>query len=101
MSGMTHSGDTSPPARRSCLSVPASAPGKLAKARDLGADEVVVDLEDSVAVAVKHEALAALERGVQADNAGAVALDGEMLDEAVRRSAIRILTRSAAAGERR
>jgi citrate lyase subunit beta/citryl-CoA lyase len=60
MSGMTHSGDTSPPARRSCLSVPASAPGKLAKARDLGADEVVLDLEDSVAVAVKHEARAAV-----------------------------------------
>jgi citrate lyase subunit beta/citryl-CoA lyase len=48
-----------PPPRRSCLSVPASAPRKLAKARELGADEVVVDLEDSVAVAAKDEARAA------------------------------------------
>jgi citrate lyase subunit beta/citryl-CoA lyase len=56
---MTDSGFASPPARRSCLSVPASAPRKLAKACDLGADEVVVDLEDSVAVAVKDEARAA------------------------------------------
>jgi citrate lyase subunit beta / citryl-CoA lyase len=56
---MTHLGSASPPARRSCLSVPASAPRKLAKARDLGADEVVVDLEDSVAVGAKSEALGA------------------------------------------
>lgn len=38
-----------PPARRSCLSVPGSSPRKLAKARELAADEVVIDLEDSVA----------------------------------------------------
>jgi citrate lyase subunit beta/citryl-CoA lyase len=59
MGEMTQSGSVSPPARRSCLSVPGSAPRKLAKARDLGADEVVVDLEDSVAVSMKDEALAA------------------------------------------
>jgi hypothetical protein len=35
------------PARRSCLSVPASSPDKLAKARERGADEVVIDLEDA------------------------------------------------------
>ncbi len=44
------------PARRSCLSVPASSPSKLAKARELGADEVVIDLEDSVAPDAKHRA---------------------------------------------
>jgi citrate lyase subunit beta/citryl-CoA lyase len=56
---MTHLGSASPPARRSCLSVPATASRKLAKAGSLGADEVVVDLEDSVAVAAKSEARAA------------------------------------------
>jgi citrate lyase subunit beta / citryl-CoA lyase len=45
-----------PPARRSCLSVPASSASKLAKARELGADEVVIDLEDSVAPDAKHRA---------------------------------------------
>jgi citrate lyase subunit beta / citryl-CoA lyase len=59
MDDVRHLGFASPPARRSCLSVPASAPGKLVKARDLGADEVVIDLEDSVAVAAKDEARAA------------------------------------------
>lgn len=53
---MTRLASASPPARRSCLSVPASAPDKLAKAGGAGADEVVVDLEDSVAVAAKDEA---------------------------------------------
>jgi citrate lyase subunit beta/citryl-CoA lyase len=42
--------------RRSCLSVPASSPRKLAKGPALGADEVVVDLEDAVPAAVKEEA---------------------------------------------
>jgi citrate lyase subunit beta/citryl-CoA lyase len=56
---MTDFESVSPPARRSCLSVPASAPRKLAKARALGADEVVVDLEDSVAVSTKDDARAA------------------------------------------
>jgi citrate lyase subunit beta/citryl-CoA lyase len=54
-------------ARRSCLSVPASSPKMLAKAPGLPADEVFLDLEDSVAFAVKQEARAnvitALHRG--------------------------------------
>src|ERR1700747_1293612 len=44
------------PARRSCISVPASAPAKLAKSAALGADEVVIDLEDSVVPDAKHDA---------------------------------------------
>jgi citrate lyase subunit beta / citryl-CoA lyase len=59
MDGMTGTGLQPPPARRSCLSVPASAPHMLAKAGGLGADEVVIDLEDSVAMAAKDEARAA------------------------------------------
>ncbi|HEY5986222.1 MAG TPA: CoA ester lyase [Streptosporangiaceae bacterium] len=54
-------------ARRSCLSVPASSPKMLGKAPGLPADEVFLDLEDSVAPAVKQEARAnvitALHRG--------------------------------------
>jgi len=42
--------------RRSCLSVPGSAPGKLAKASGLGADEIVIDLEDAVVSAEKAQA---------------------------------------------
>ena len=42
--------------RRSCLSVPASSERFLAKARDLAVDEVMLDLEDSVAPAAKEEA---------------------------------------------
>ena len=48
-----------PPSRRSCLSVPGSSERKLAKAAELAADEVVIDLEDAVAVAAKDEARAA------------------------------------------
>ncbi|HET7119756.1 MAG TPA: CoA ester lyase [Solirubrobacterales bacterium] len=47
------------PARRSCLAVPASSPRKLEKAAGLAADELVLDLEDAVAVAAKDEARAA------------------------------------------
>jgi citrate lyase subunit beta/citryl-CoA lyase len=47
------------PARRSCLSVPASSERKLDKAPSLGADEVVIDLEDAVAPAAKDEARSA------------------------------------------
>jgi citrate lyase subunit beta/citryl-CoA lyase len=54
---MSHPAPASPPpARRSCLSVPASSPRKLAKARELVADEVVIDLEDSVAADAKDAA---------------------------------------------
>lgn len=47
------------PARRSCLSVPGSSPKMLARAATLPADEVVIDLEDSVVPAAKEEARAA------------------------------------------
>jgi citrate lyase subunit beta / citryl-CoA lyase len=43
-------------ARRSCLSVPASSAKMLAKAPGLPADEVFLDLEDSVAPALKEQA---------------------------------------------
>jgi citrate lyase subunit beta / citryl-CoA lyase len=42
--------------RRSCLSVPGSSPKMLAKAPGLQADEVFMDLEDSVAPMAKEEA---------------------------------------------
>jgi citrate lyase subunit beta / citryl-CoA lyase len=42
--------------RRSCLAVPGSSPRFLAKARDLAADEVFLDLEDAVAPAAKQDA---------------------------------------------
>lgn len=48
------------PARRSCLAVPGSSARKLAKAAGAGADEVVIDLEDAVAVSAKDEARAAV-----------------------------------------
>lgn len=43
-------------ARRSCLTVPASSRRFLAKAEELSADELIFDLEDSVAPASKQEA---------------------------------------------
>jgi citrate lyase subunit beta/citryl-CoA lyase len=49
-------------ARRSCLSVPARPARRLEKAVDLGADEIVIDLEDSVPANLKPEA-----RGAVAD----------------------------------
>src|SRR5207245_3482126 len=42
--------------RRSCLPVPGSSPKMLAKAPGLPADEVFMDLEDSVAPGAKEEA---------------------------------------------
>jgi citrate lyase subunit beta / citryl-CoA lyase len=42
--------------RRSCLSVPGSSPKMLSKAPDLPADEVFMDLEDSVAPLAKEDA---------------------------------------------
>jgi citrate lyase subunit beta / citryl-CoA lyase len=53
-------------ARRSCLSVPASSPRMLAKARELPADELVLDLEDSVLPEAKDEARAALAAALRA-----------------------------------
>ncbi|HEY7262217.1 MAG TPA: CoA ester lyase [Trebonia sp.] len=53
--------------RRTCMSVPASSERFLAKARELAADEVMLDLEDSVAPAAKETArdlaVAALKAG--------------------------------------
>ncbi|MDQ3964546.1 MAG: CoA ester lyase [Actinomycetota bacterium] len=43
-------------ARRSCLSVPGSSPKMLGKAPDLPADQIFMDLEDSVAPLAKEEA---------------------------------------------
>jgi citrate lyase subunit beta/citryl-CoA lyase len=45
-------------ARRSCLAVPGSSPKMLAKAQGLPADQVFLDLEDSVAPLAKEEARA-------------------------------------------
>jgi len=42
--------------RRSALAVPGSSQRMLAKARELMADEIVIDLEDAVAIAVKAQA---------------------------------------------
>jgi len=64
----------SPPARRSCLSVPGSSERKLAKAAGLAADEVVIDLEDAVAVAAKDEARAATVTALSSWSGGAVAV---------------------------
>ena len=53
--------------RRSCLSVPGSSPKMLAKAPGLPADEVFMDLEDSVAPLAKEEARGSI---IQALNEG-------------------------------
>ncbi len=64
----------SPPSRRACLVVPASAPEKLAKAARLGADEVVIDLEDAVVPGAKEAARAAAAEAVGALDWSGVAL---------------------------
>src|SRR5438132_12137399 len=51
--------------RRSCLSVPGSSPKMLAKAPGLPADEVFLDLEDSVAPGAKEEARANVVQAVK------------------------------------
>jgi citrate lyase beta subunit len=53
-------------ARRSCLSVPARPSRKLEKASEISADEVVVDLENSVPVELKDKAQAARAEGLLA-----------------------------------
>ncbi len=60
-------------ARRSCLFVPARPSRKLEKASEISADEVVVDLEDSVPVGLEDEARAARAEGLLA---GAGAAEG-------------------------
>jgi citrate lyase subunit beta / citryl-CoA lyase len=83
------------------------------RARDLGFDgkwtihpsqvATLNELFSPTADELKHAraVLSALERGEREDNAGAVALGGEMLDEAVRRAAVRVLARAAPEGKRR
>src|SRR6267154_3831977 len=61
--------------RRSCLTVPASSARMLAKAATLEADEVVVDLEDGVAVEEKEAARANL-AGAHALRTLAVRING-------------------------
>jgi citrate lyase subunit beta/citryl-CoA lyase len=53
---MTSPASPAPAPRRSCLSVPGSSAEMLAKAPSRGADEIVIDLEDAVAISAKHEA---------------------------------------------
>lgn len=60
--------------RRACLVVPGSSARKLAKAADVGADEVVIDLEDAVAPAAKLEARAAVAAALADWRGGAVAV---------------------------
>jgi citrate lyase subunit beta / citryl-CoA lyase len=66
--------------RRSCLSVPGSNPRFLAKARSLNADQVLLDLEDSVAPDAKADAriavAAALEAGGWDGKIGTVRVNG-------------------------
>src|ERR1700735_5804226 len=66
--------------RRTCMSVPASSERFLAKARDVAADEVMLDLEDSVAPAAKPAArelaVAALQAGGFGRQLGAGRGDG-------------------------
>lgn len=52
-------------ARRTCLSVPGSSPKMLAKAPGLAADEVILDLEDSVVPAVKEQARASVSEALR------------------------------------
>jgi citrate lyase subunit beta / citryl-CoA lyase len=62
------------PRRRSCLSVPASSARKLEKAPALGADEVIIDLEDSVAIDAKAQALASTIDALNAWSGGPVSV---------------------------
>jgi citrate lyase subunit beta/citryl-CoA lyase len=52
--------------RRSCLSVPGSSPRFLTKARSLNADQVLLDLEDSVAPDAKADARAGVAAALEA-----------------------------------
>jgi len=63
-----------PVRRRSCLAVPGSSERKLAKAAGLGADEIVIDLEDAVATAAKDEAREAVVQALSAWEGPAVAV---------------------------
>ena len=54
--------------RRSCLSVPGSSPKMLSKASGLPADEVFMDLEDSVAPGAKEEARGNIVQALKEDD---------------------------------
>jgi citrate lyase subunit beta/citryl-CoA lyase len=54
--------------RRSCLCVPGSSEKMLAKAPRLGADEIVLDLEDAVIAASKDDARASVVRALASDS---------------------------------
>ena len=58
-------------ARRSCHVVPGSSPRMLAKVPGLGADEVILDLEDAVAEDAKAPARAAVAAAARAGAGGA------------------------------
>src|SRR4051812_363889 len=60
--------------RRSCLSVPGSSERMLAKAASLPADEVIIDLEDSVVPERKEEARALAVAAVGSWPPGSLAL---------------------------
>lgn len=102
--------DTVYRARRSCLSVPASSERFLAKARDLPADQVMLDLEDSVAPrakpAARELAVAALQSGGLGGKLVTVRVNGvttpwayqDVIDEASRKLALMIAAKGAAAG---
>src|SRR5829696_354828 len=62
------------PARRCCLSVPGSSERMLAKAPGLGADEVVLDLEDAVAPDEKERARALVVEAIGSADWGATAV---------------------------
>jgi citrate lyase subunit beta/citryl-CoA lyase len=53
---MSSPASPTPAPRRSCLSVPGSSAAMLAKAPTRGADEIVIDLEDAVAISAKDDA---------------------------------------------
>ncbi len=76
----TTAGDVKFRARRSCLSVPASSPKMLGKAPGLAADEIFMDLEDSVApdekAAARKNIVAALNDNDYGDKTVGVRING-------------------------
>jgi citrate lyase subunit beta/citryl-CoA lyase len=85
--------------RRSCLTVPGSSERFLTKARGLAADEVILDLEDAVAPAVKEQArtlvAAALASGDWAAPVRAVRINGAVSQWA-HRDVIEVVERAGA-----
>jgi len=94
-------------ARRTCLSVPASSGRFLARARDLPADEVMLDLEDSVAPAAKEAARGRAVAALAATSVAALGYDGKWVlhpaqvdvdNEASRKMALMVAAKGEAAG---